>query len=405
MSYVQDMEAKGHLVDSGIMAQVFDTIVKDNGGFKIKKFVMGKTNTEPSVTEIQVAAKSKEQLDQIVGKLHVLGCYLKKEEEAVIKKSEKNSTVPNDFYSTTNHKTLVRYKGKWLVVKNQRMDTPIVIINNKGKQEARCVLLRDIKKNNMIITGLKGVKVVPEFKERERDDFSFMENEISSERKVDIAVKRLARFMKDIKRKKGRIAVVAGPVVIHTGGGKALASLIRKGYVNTLLSNNALAVHDIEQALYNTALGIDINTGKQVSHGHKNHMAAINQVNKWGSITAGVKSGKLKSGIMHECIKKNIGFALAASIRDDGPLPDVTTDMIKAQEEYGKLLKGIDLVIMLSTMLHSIGAGNMLPSYVKTICIDINPAVVTKLADRGSNQALGIVTDVGLFLNLLDKEL
>jgi len=396
----KEVQAKGHLVDSGIMSEIFDTIIRYNGQFKVKEFRLGKSNIEMSVTRIEVGAKSQEVLDKIIGQLHIIGCYEVKPKEVILKPAEKDGCVPDDFYSTTNHKTLVYYEGEWKNVENQRMDSVIVLSGG----QPRCTILRDIKKGDRIVCGYKGIQVVPEFKERDRE-FSFMDNNVSSERKVVIVVKKLVRLIKEIKRNKGKIAVVAGPVVVHTGGTEALSKLIRLGFVDVLLSGNALAVHDAELTFFGTSLGVDTKTGEQVNHGHKNHISAINRINKADGIEEAIKKGILKSGIMYECVKNNVKFILAGSLRDDGPIKDVIMDLFTAQEQYKKALKDVKLVIMLSTMLHSIAVGNMLPSYVKTVCVDINPAVITKLADRGSAQAVGIVTDVGLFLYLLDKEL
>ena len=281
------------------------------------------------------------------------------------------------------------------------MDAVIVVEENK----AYCKKLREVKKGDNIVCGISAIKVVPEFKERDRQDFEFMSNEVSSEKRVEILVKRLAKKMKELKKQNKKIVFVAGPVVVHTGGSDALAKLIKLGYVSVLLSGNALAVHDIENALYGTSLGIDVKTGVGVNHGHKNHMRAINAIYKAGSMKQAVEKGVLKTGIMYECIKNNVDYVLAASLRDDGPLPEVYTDMLEAQDAYSDAIKDAEMAIMLSTMLHSIGTGNMLPGWVKTICVDINPAVVTKLADRGSMQTIGVVTDVGLFLKLLIEEI
>lgn len=400
MKYSKEIQAKGHLVDSGIMSEIFDSIINNSCKFKVLEFKLGTTNTEESTTRIEVRSDSREKLDNTILELHSLGCFETKPVEITTKIAQKDKSVPSDFYSTTNHKTLIYYQGKWKKAKNQRMDSIIVIKND----EAYCTLLRDIKKGDIIVVGFEGVQVVPDFKERNRE-FSFMDNDVSSERKVAVAVSKLVNLMKEIKKNKGKIAVVAGPVVVHTGGTESLSKLIRNGLIDVLLSGNALAVHDIEQALLGTSLGIDTKTGIQVQHGHKNHMSAINAINTAGSIKEAVESGVLKSGIMYECVKNKVHYVLAGSLRDDGPLPDTEMDLIKAQKAYAETIKGVDLVLMLSTMLHSIATGNMLPSYVKTVCVDINPAVVTKLADRGSSQAIGIVTDVGMFLDLLNKEL
>jgi len=278
------------------------------------------------------------------------------------------------------------------------MDAVIVVDNHS----ARCVKIRDLKKGMKVIVGLNGIRVTPQFKERGRSVFEFMSGDVSSEKKVELAVSEVAAMLKS---KKYRTIVVAGPVVIHTGGTESLCSIIKGGYIHGLLAGNALAVHDIEQALYGTSLGVDTKTGKPVEEGHKNHMRAINAVYKYGGIKNMISKRALKSGVMYQLHKSKVPCALAGSLRDDGPLPETINDMIEAQAAYSKMIKDADIVLMLSTMLHAIATGNMLPSRVRTICVDINPSVVTKLADRGSAQAVGIVTDVGLFLHLLAGKL
>jgi len=265
--------------------------------------------------------------------------------------------------------------------------------------------LRDVRAGEMVVCGVQGIRIQPEFKERDRLGFAFMANEISSERRVETAARKVAEIMREIKLEGGRIAFVAGPVVIHTGGGDAFCQIIRKGYVGALLAGNALAVHDIEHALYGTSLGLDLERGIPLEEGHKNHMRAINTINRYGSIAGAVAAGVLTSGVMYECVRAQVPFILAGSIRDDGPLPDTEMDLIHAQDQYAMLLAGTRMVICLASMLHSIGAGNMLPSWVRVVCVDINPAVVTKLSDRGSQQTIGVVTDVGSFLNLLAQQL
>ncbi len=262
-----------------------------------------------------------------------------------------------------------------------------------------------MKKGDPVVCGHGGIEVYPEFKEREKQDFVFMASDVSSEKRVELTVAGIARMMRSIRKAKGRIVAVPGPVVVHTGGGEHLARIIRAGYVHAILSGNALAVHDIERALYKTSLGINLDTGIPVVEGHRNHMRAINAVRRCGSIAAAVQQGVIGSGLMYECVKKGVPFALAGSIRDDGPMPDTMMDLLQAQAEYARLLEGAHAVLMLGSMLHSIGVGNMIPAWVQTICVDINPAVVTKLSDRGSAQTIGVVTDVGLFLHLLANEL
>lgn len=399
MTFVKQVKAVGHLVDSGIMAAIMDTIIRNRCQFKVLGFQMGATNQDFSAAELEVIAESEAGLNRTLASLHLLGCFDIKEKEVTLKPSEGDATVPDDFYSTTNHETHIYYRSKWLVVGDQRMDSVISVDEDK----ARCKLLRDVRKGDLVACGYDGIRVVPEFKARDRNDFSFMNTEISSERKVEIAVKKLVVMMREAKSSGHKIVVVAGPVVVHTGGREPLCSLIRKGYVDILLSGNALAVHDVERALFGTSLGVDIETGFPLAEGHRNHIAAINFVNKWGGLEAAVEEGLLRDGIMYECVKRRTPFVLAGSLRDDGPLHETISDIKEAQRLYANALKGAGLVIILSTMLHGIATGNMIPSYVKTICVDINPAVVTKLADRGSSQTEGIVTDVGLFLHMLAR--
>jgi lysine-ketoglutarate reductase/saccharopine dehydrogenase-like protein (TIGR00300 family) len=252
---------------------------------------------------------------------------------------------------------------------------------------------------------MQGVRVSPDVQSRDKPSFGFMSNEVSSERRVETSVAKVAEMMRRVKSTRGKIAFVAGPVVVHTGGSQYFCELIKNGYVSVLLSGNALAVHDIEVALSGTSLGIDLSSGHPVEHGHRNHMRAINAVRRAGGIGPAVTSGVLTSGIMHACHTYGVHYILAGSIRDDGPLPETMMNLTEAQDAYSKALEGVEVVVMLSSMLHSIGVGNMLPSWVKVICVDINPAVVTKLSDRGSSQTIGIVTDVGLFLHQLAEQL
>jgi lysine-ketoglutarate reductase/saccharopine dehydrogenase-like protein (TIGR00300 family) len=281
------------------------------------------------------------------------------------------------------------------------MDALIVV---EGEQ-AHCRRLRDLRAGDRVVTGMRGIRVVPESKERDRLSFAFMSNGISSERQVETAVKQTAALIEHARSQAHKIVAVAGPVVVHTGGAAALSRLIREGYVDVLLSGNALGVHDIEAALLGTSLGIRQTDGRQEEHGHRNHMRAINAIYHCGSIAGAVASGRLQRGIMYECVRNNVPFVLAGSLRDDGPLPDTITDMNLAQDAYAEKLKGAGLVLCLGSMLHSIAVGNMLPSWVRIVCVDINPAVATKVSDRGTGQAVGVVTDVGLFLDLLARTL
>jgi lysine-ketoglutarate reductase/saccharopine dehydrogenase-like protein (TIGR00300 family) len=399
--YTETVEAEGHLVDSQILSKIFDRVIECGAEFEVIAFDLGRTNQDISHLQLRVTAQTPQTLARTLEELIELGCYQAAVADAVLRTAEADCVVPDDFYSTTNHRTFVRSGGSWLEADRQRMDAVIVIESGR----AECRKLRDVRRGDRIVCGVHGVRIQPEFKERDRLGFAFMANDISSERRTETAAQKIAELMRKIKSEGGRIVFVAGPVIVHTGGGVAFCELVRAGYVNALLSGNALAVHDVEHALYGTSLGVDMERGVPIEEGHKNHMRAINAINRAGSIQKAVEGGVLKSGVMYECVQHRVPFVLAGSIRDDGPLPDTVMDLIKAQTLYAEQLKGATMVICLSSMLHSIGVGNMLPSWVRVVCVDINPAVVTKLSDRGSQQTIGVVTDVGAFLNMLSREL
>ncbi|MGE0127454.1 MAG: TIGR00300 family protein [Blastocatellales bacterium] len=405
MNYVEIVEAEGHLVDSQILSNIMDRVIECGAVYEVIEFKLGRTNDEFSQLQLRVLAPTKEILDKTLEELVELGCYQAQITDATLKPAPKDCVVPDDFYSTTNHRTYARVGGAWVDVAKQRMDAVIIVADGK----AECRKLRDVKKGEMVVCGANGIRIQPEFKERDRLGFAFMANEISSERRAETAVRKIAEMMRQIKAEGGaeggRIVFVAGPVVVHTGGAAAFCEIIRKGFVDALLAGNAIAVHDIEHQLFGTSLGVDLESGAPIEEGHKNHMRAINIINRYGSIKGAVEAGVLRSGVMYELVRNNVPYVLAGSIRDDGPLPDTEMDLIKAQEQYAKQIEGAKMVVCLSSMLHSIGAGNMTPSWVRMVCVDINPAVVTKLSDRGSQQTIGVVTDVGTFLNLLAQQL
>lgn len=395
--YQEVVEAQGHLIDSHIMEQIFDTVVEFNGRFEVEQFRIGRTNSDASHLRLRIEAPDADDMRQILSQLLGLGCSPVDEGDAQLEAVERDCCAPEDFYSTTNQRTLVRYKGDWLEVRSQRMDALIVIENGV----AFCRKLRDIKAGDRVVTGMRGIRVVPESKERDRLAFAFMSNGISSERQVETAVRQTAALIEQARASGQKIVVVAGPVVVHTGGVGPLSKLIRNGYVSVLLSGNALGVHDVEAALLGTSLGVRQSDGRLEEHGHRNHMRAINAIFRCGGIRGAVESGKLTKGVLYECVRAGVPFVLSGSLRDDGPLPETITDMNQAQDAYAAHLQGAGLVLCLASMLHSIAVGNMLPSWVKIICVDINPAVATKVSDRGTGQAVGVVTDVGLFLDHL----
>jgi lysine-ketoglutarate reductase/saccharopine dehydrogenase-like protein (TIGR00300 family) len=383
------------------MNAMFDTVVRHDAAFDVLEFRIGRTNDEPSFVSMRVTSKTPAALTEVLEELVSLGCRVASAEDAHLVPADRDGCAPEDFYSTTNHQTSVRIDGRWVPVDRQRMDAAIAIESGR----AVCRKLREIRAGDAVVCGIRGVKIVPEFQARDRLGFAFMSNEISSERRVEVGVARIAAMMRAAKEAGERIAFVAGPVVVHTGGGAYFCDLIRHGYVDVLLAGNALAVHDVEQALYGTSLGVDMESGRAIEGGHRHHMRAINAIFRAGGLRPAVASGVLRSGVMFECIRRNVDYVLAGSIRDDGPLPDTVMNLVEAQDRYTASLQGVKLVLVLSTMLHGIGVGNMLPAWVRLVCVDINPAVVTKLADRGSSQTIGIVTDVGLFLRQLASAL
>lgn len=401
MQAAREIELQGHIIDSMILPKVFDKIYDMNGEFEVLEFRIGKLKTEPSYARILIMGRDDEHLDDILSELHRLGARLPEVEDVKVEPAPADKVIPRGFYSTTNHPSYVKYKGEWRAVEAIKMDSIIVI---EGER-AVCKTLAQIKKGDLVVVGKQGIRVIPPERPRGRSIFEFMGGGVSPERPSQSLISQIADEMQEIKKKGGKIAVVGGPAIVHTGASPALAEIIRKGYVDALLAGNALAVHDIERNLYGTSLGMDLKMAEPRPEGHKNHLYAISEIIKAGSIKKAVKKGIITEGIMYECVKNNVPFILAGSIRDDGPLPEVITDSMKAQDKIREAVKDVDLVLMLATMLHSIAVGNHLASTVKTICVDINPAVVTKLLDRGSAQAIGIVTDVGTFLPMLNAEL
>ena len=393
--------ALGHLIDSNILNAIFDKVIERGGAFEVLDFEIGRTNDDFSRISLKVSAPTAPGLQRLVEDLMQLGCSPVVETDALVRVADRDGCVPDDFYSTTNMRTDVRVDGTWLPVEGQRMDAVILVDDGR----AVCRKLREVRMGNRIVCGLEGIRVTPEFRERDRADFAFMSNEISSERRVEASVARIAALVREAKDRGKRVAFVAGPVVVHTGGATYFTELIRGGWVNVLLAGNALAVHDAELALFGTSLGVDLEAGAPVPGGHRHHMRAINAINRAGGIRPAVESGVLRRGVMVECVRAGVEFVLAGSIRDDGPIVNTITDIVEAQDRYSEVLADAGLVIVLSTMLHGIGVGNMLPAWTPVVCVNINPAVVTKLADRGSSQTIGLVTDVGLFLHQLAKRL
>jgi len=389
----------GHIIDSMTLPQVMDMVMDLGGNFTIEELKVGQHKTDTSICRMEVVAGSAELLDRIVRQARALGATAESEKPVSVQRVEREGVFPEGFYSTSNLPTEVLVGSRWLQVENIEMDAAIAVDAKAGR--AWCIVFQGAKPGMEVVVGYEGVRVTPLERSRHTEIFSFMGSEVSAEKPKKVLIGGIADEMRQVRAAGGRILVVAGPAVVHTGAGRYLSRLIELGFVQVLFAGNALAVHDVESALFGTALGINVESGLAIEHGHEHHMRAINRVRAAGGLRQMVESGQLTSGVMKSAIQHGVEIVLAGSVRDDGPLPDVVTDMVEAQKRMRAVLGGVRVALMLSTMLHSIATGNMLPAGVRTVCVDINPAVVTKLADRGSWQSIGLVTDVESFLREL----
>lgn len=403
-----EVQLDGHLLDGGLMNRLFDTVTDGGGSFRVDQFTVGQRHDLSSSARVRVTAPSQDRLELILNTLQPLGAVtITADTDARLEEVTQDGVAPQTFYSTTIYPTDVRVGGQWIRATSQRMDAVIVVDNSDGENDpsARCSLIRDLQNGDRVACGVDGVRIRRTATIAGKDEFSFMSAGVSSERRVELAVEELAWEMRRIRARDGRIVFVAGPVVIHTGGGPHLARIINLGYLDALLTGNALPTHDIEMNLFGTSLGVDLARGVGVHGGHQHHIKAINRIRSAGSIRTAVEQGIVTDGVMYACVKNDVKYVLAGSIRDDGPLPDTLMDLYEAQAAYAEAIDGADMIVMLASMLHAIGTGNMTRAGVRLVCVDIHPAVVTKLADRGSVESTGIVTDVGLFLNLLAARL
>jgi lysine-ketoglutarate reductase/saccharopine dehydrogenase-like protein (TIGR00300 family) len=400
----ETVEITGHLMDSGVLARILDDVLDYGGDYTVDRIDLGKAHEDESHATIVVGAESDEQLARILMRLQTHGVNQVDPGEAVTRPAPSDGVFPEDFYSTTNLETLVRIGGHWVPVEQPEMDCGLLVSNGP---RVRTLPVSDVKRGDPIVCGAGGVRVVLPTRNHKavEDDFGFMNSTVSSEKPQALIVRQIAERMREVKSEGGRILWVGGPAVVHTGAAMPMVALIRAGWVDVLFSGNALATHDIESSLFGTSLGVDLAAGVGVEHGHEHHIRAINTIRTAGSIKGAVDSGVLTSGLMHAMVEAGKPFVLVGSVRDDGPLPDVYTDVIEGQRAMRAQLPGVGFAIMVATMLHSIATGNILPASVPLIAVDINPATVTKLADRGSAQAIGIVTDIGLFLEQLAHEL
>ncbi len=401
--HVQTVEIRGHIIDSLILPKVLDVITSRGGAFRIQNIAIGQARSDPSHALIEVSAASEEQLRDILEQIADHGAVPTATHDCRLVAADMDGAFPEGFYSTTNQRSEIRLDGQWLAVDDQEMDCGVLV--EPAERRARCVPMCEVRTGDQLVVGHTGVRVFPEQRATERQMFEFMGSAVSTEKPKGLAVREIARELQRTRGSQGRVLLVGGPAIVHTGSTEHLCHLIRGGYIQVLFAGNALATHDIEQALFGTSLGIHMERGIPTEEGHEHHLRAINRIRRLGGIRRAVETGALTSGVMYECVRNNVDFVLAGSIRDDGPLPEVITDVLVAQREMRRQLHGVTFCLMIATTLHSIAVGNLLPAWVKVVCVDINPSTVIKLNDRGSFQTVGLVTDVEPFLRSLVLEL
>jgi len=399
----ETVELRGHILDDQALPRVLDLVLAFGGEYKIDNLRVGHARRDPSFARVLIEAPTRKALSQILEQVTRLGAVLARQPEVKWEAAPKDGVLPDDFYATTNLPTEVFWRKKWIPVENAEMDCGLVRVRGG---ELRCVRMHKVRKGDFVAVGHEGIRVEPLARQGgAHAEFEFMSSAVSSEKPKLLMIREIARRIRAVRHEGRKVLFVGGPAIVHTGAASHLQALIEAGFVDLLFTGNALAAHDIEAGMFGTSLGVSLSSGHSVEHGHENHLRAINRIRRVGSIAAAVKSGLVADGVMAACVRKKVQYVLVGSIRDDGPLPDVITDMPEAQDAMRALLPGVGVAIMVGTMLTSIAVGNMLPSSVWTVCVDINPAVVTKLADRGTAQALGLVTDAELFLRTLSREL
>lgn len=396
---------EGHIIDSLTLSRVLDTVLVLDGAYEVASFFMGRTKGEPSRAEIVVTAPDGPTLERILHDIGQLGAVRSAPTPVRLEPAPADGVFPEGFYSTTNLDTDIYAYGRWIPVRYIEMDCGIVVRDEPDGPTAWCVPIGSIVRGDRVVVGDTGVRVKPLPRIEPSSAFHFMGSGVSSERRKEIVVAAVARAMRETRESGKRILLVGGPAIIHTGAGQYLEALIRAGWVDVLFAGNALATHDIEHALYGTSLGVDMRTGLAAAHGHEHHLRAINAIRRAGGMAEAVRQGVLKSGVMHACVQRGIKVVLAGSIRDDGPLPEVITDTVAAQQAMREAVRDVGIAIMVATTLHSVATGNLLPATVTTICVDNAADTVIKLMDRGTHQAFGLVTDCEFFLKELAAQM
>ncbi len=402
----EEVELRGHVLDSLTLSKVLDHITGSGGWYEIKELQVGTAKEEPSYARLRVGTRTRRQLQELLGGLSLLGVRPLPVTEAAVKKVTRNGVAPEDFAVSTNLPTEIFIKGRWIPVSGEEMDCAIVV--SPSGRSARCVPLAELRRGDLVVCGREGIRTAS-YKEEQnrgpREAFAFMGSAVSPERPHRSVIAQLAERMRRVRQEGGKILFVAGPAVVHSGGAPFLEALVLEGWVDVFFSGNALAVHDIEYALFGTSLGVRLADGLHVPAGHEHHVRAINLVRREGSIRRVIKKGILQSGIMHALVTRKVPFVLAGSVRDDGPLPEVVTDILVAQKLMRQNLKGVSVAVMVATALHSIATGNLLSSRVHTVVVDLSPHRLTELVDRGTAHAVGLAMDAASFLEGLSREL
>jgi lysine-ketoglutarate reductase/saccharopine dehydrogenase-like protein (TIGR00300 family) len=402
----ESIRLDGHIIDSLTLSKVLDLILREGGDYHITRFTMGATRADPSHAEMLVSAPDMPTLEMILHTVQQHGAA-RASGAVQLRSAPADGVLPDGFYATTNLETMVRLDGQWLPVENIEMDCGIVVDLNapEASGRIRCAPMHQVKAGDAVVVGDQGVRVMPVDRRDPGDIFAFMGSEVSTERPKELVVAAIVQAMQEAHAAGQKVLFVGGPAILHTGAGRNLEAIIRAGWIDVLFGGNALATHDIERALYGTSLGMELATGAAMAHGHENHLRAINTIRGCGGIRRAVEQGILTSGVMHACVATGIDFVLAGSIRDDGPLPDVITDTVQAQDAMRAHVRGVGVALMVATTLHSIATGNLLPASVRTLCVDSDPDTVIKLMDRGTHQAFGLVTDCEFFLKELAARL
>jgi len=397
--FSETVELRGHIIDSLILPKVLDEILRGGGTFKIHEIKIGQQRVDQSFARIEVSGPTHETLDELVLRLRQHGAEVVEKADVQLASAPTDGVFPANFYVTTNQQTFITLDGKETEVHPAIMDSAIAV--DSASPRATAVKFYEVTKGMKIVVGHQGIRVAPIQRSTARTEvFEFMSN-VSIEQPKSAVIREMARELKRARETGGKILVVTGPAVVHTGGAEHLERLIEWGYVDLLFAGNALAMRDIENVLFGKPRRMNLDRGSLDDEGHENPLRAINAMREAGSIARAVEIGVLQRGIMCSCVRHGVEFVLAGSIRDDGPLPDVITDAIEAQKTMREKITGVTIALMMGTMLHSLAVESLLPANVKTFCIDINPVSVSKLTERGRFQAVGLVTDVEAFLREL----